>query len=395
MRTVGLGISNVKNPRKAGQEAARKALENLGSGTCQSCLVFSTVGYPQQVLLDAIKSETGPVPMVGCSAAGVIGPGIADESNHSVLVLTLDDDRVRLTTAGHGRITDSSAAASEIAKSFQSAVSSDVRFILLFPDGLHVVADELLSALEEKVGSSLPILGGSAGENWRWRTTYQYHDWEIYRGGVSAAMVSGDFRVTTVASHGCLPVGREIEVTKVERNRVYELDNRPALSVMADYVGDDVWNDFGKVKMHFSLGLQLDKLAAEEYDPLSIRFISKGHLEDKSISLPVRMNKGDRLLITRRDRQKMFQAAQQSIVRMNNDLAGNKPFLVLHFDCAGRGHVMLSEADKLGLIKSFQAGIAPDAPWAGFYAYGEFCPLGSHNHFHNYTAVIAALSSTE
>jgi small ligand-binding sensory domain FIST len=197
--------------------------------------------------------------------------------------------------------------------------------------------------------------------------------------------------VATDVTHGCVPIGTELEITGIEGNRLYELNRRPAMDVMADYVGQDVWSDFGKVAVHFCLGVPMEGCVADEYDPLVIRFVPQSHPEDKSVSLPVIMKKGDRIRMTRRDHKKMFEAAQTGVRRLRQRLAGRKPFLALHFDCAGRGRVVMSEEDKLSLISSLQAGIDPDVPWAGFFSYGEFCPVGGRNVFHNYTAALCLL----
>jgi hypothetical protein len=390
MTGIGLGFSKLKNAAKAGRDAARAALGQL-SGQCHSCLVFATVGYPQQDLLSAIYRELGPVPMVGCSGEGIIGPGIADESNHSVLVLAMSDQRIRLTTAGYPDVSDSRAAAQHIGGVLARAMPDDARFILLFPGGLNLVADELLSELERHLPGSLPCVGGASGENWFRNKTFQYHDWQVYEEGISSALVSGNFKLATTVTHGCLPIGTELEITRVQGNRLYEIDGRPVMDVMAEYVGQDIWSDFGKVAVHFCLGEPLEKEVSEEYDSLIIRFIPKHHPEDKSVSLPVRMREGDRVWMTRRDQDKMFEAAKRGIEKLKAALKGSDPFLGLHFDCAGRGRVVLSEEDKMGLIDAFQKGIAPGTPWAGFYTYGEFCPVAGKNRYHNYTAALALL----
>jgi hypothetical protein len=72
-------------------------------------------------------------------------------------------------------------------------------------------------------------------------------------------------------------------------------------------------------------------------------------------------------------------------------LGGSPPKLVLQFDCAGRGRFVLREQQKLRLLKQLQDEVGADAPWLGFYTYGEIGPVGDHNCFHNYTAVVAAV----
>ena len=78
--------------------------------------------------------------------------------------------------------------------------------------------------------------------------------------------------------------------------------------------------------------------------------------------------------------------------QINQQLGGNQPNLVLHFDCAARGKVMFRDKEKLQLLRQFRQAVGPEAPWAGFYTFGEIGPVGKHNCYHNYTAVVLALS---
>ena len=85
----------------------------------------------------------------------------------------------------------------------------------------------------------------------------------------------------------------------------------------------------------------------------------------------------------------MFAGAEECAGRIRDALSVKKPFMVLHFDCAGRGRIILSEQSKLALIETFQRESSADVPWAGFFTYGEYCPVGARNLFHNFTAVLA------
>lgn len=386
--TIGCGFSFAKDPKRAGQESAHAAMEQLRGTDCHSCLVFSSVGYPVEILMEAIRKEVGNVKMAGCSGEGIIGPGIADESNHSAAVMVIADPLIRLNTFGCPNVGNTSDAVHKIGNEIKGKLARDSRCILLFPCGLNVIADEFISMLEAHLASDIPIIGGLAGDNHIRNKTYQYHDWHIYEDGVSAAILSGDFRLINAVSHGCVPIGTEMEITRANGNRLYEINNRPVIDIMAEYVGEDIRTDFGKLAVHFCIGQEANPEIAQLYDPFIIRFIARQHPEDKSISLPVKMQNGDKIWLTRRDREKMFQGARRSVKQLLEAKGDSSPFMVLHFDCAGRGKIMLSEQDKLSLIESFQKEIAPDTPWIGFFTYGEFCPVGSRNVFHNYTAVI-------
>ncbi|MBN2298878.1 MAG: FIST C-terminal domain-containing protein [Deltaproteobacteria bacterium] len=352
-------------------------------------MVFSTVGYPQKTLLEEIKKEVGDVPMVGCSGSGVIAPSVADESNHCVAVLAMADPRIHLHTSGYPDVTGSSDAGRIVGEALGRNFRDDARCVLLFSCGLDTLVDDLVPEIEKNIGHELPIIGGLAADNLLRDKTYQYHDWEVYEGGISAALMSGDFDLITDVSHGCVPIGLEMEVTKVDANRVYEIDDRPVLDVMIECVGDGIVRDFGKAALHFCIGQQSDPDLIEYYDKYSIRYIAKLYPEDGSISLPVKMKKGDKIWLTRRDRDKMFAACHSSINKLQKKIEEKSPFLVLDINCVGRGKIVLADKEKNDLLSSFQTRLAPGIPWIGFFSYGEFCPVEKRNTFHNYTEVLA------
>jgi small ligand-binding sensory domain FIST len=52
---------------------------------------------------------------------------------------------------------------------------------------------------------------------------------------------------------------------------------------------------------------------------------------------------------------------------------------------------MFREQEKLRNLRQFRQAVGPETPWAGFYSAGEIGPVGEHNCYHNYTAVVLAL----
>ena len=53
---------------------------------------------------------------------------------------------------------------------------------------------------------------------------------------------------------------------------------------------------------------------------------------------------------------------------------------------------MFRDQEKLQILRRFRQAVGPDIPWAGFYTSGEIGPVSKHNCYHNYTAVVLALS---
>jgi small ligand-binding sensory domain FIST len=78
--------------------------------------------------------------------------------------------------------------------------------------------------------------------------------------------------------------------------------------------------------------------------------------------------------------------------QIKQQLGDAQPKLVFQFDCTARGKTMFREKEKLGNLMRLRQSVDPEAPWAGFYTAGEIGPVSKHNCYHNYTAVVLALS---
>jgi small ligand-binding sensory domain FIST len=78
--------------------------------------------------------------------------------------------------------------------------------------------------------------------------------------------------------------------------------------------------------------------------------------------------------------------------QIKEQLGGEKPKLVLQFECLTRGKTMLRDQEKLQILKRFRQAVSPEAPWAGFYTIGEIGPVEEHNNHHLFTSVVLALS---
>jgi hypothetical protein len=78
--------------------------------------------------------------------------------------------------------------------------------------------------------------------------------------------------------------------------------------------------------------------------------------------------------------------------QIKHQLGDTQPKLVFQFDCASRGKMMFRDQERRQLLGEFRQSVGPDAPWVGFYTYGEIGPVATHNLRHIYTAVVLALS---
>jgi hypothetical protein len=387
-------MSHHRNPRAAGQEAAKDALEAAGVEKPDFCFTFATVGYDQGALLQGVREATRHAPLSGCSGAGVIAGGEADESNFAVAVMAVRSDQLRFS---HGIVTglgdDPAQTGRAIAAAVRPELSTDTLALFIFPDGLTVNFDRMVTGLEGELGTDhmLPLLGGTAANNWdASRPTLQYYDDHVVSDGVAWALLSGQARIAWAVNHGCLPIGIGHTVTRSEGNVIHELDGRPTLEILKDYLTDEDLENWEIAAMAFPLGIKAPGYMGD-YDEYLIRVLLRKDDVTGSIAIPTEVSEGTSIRMTRRDYEKMAAGIEQVAGEIHAQLESKPAKLVFQFDCAGRGKVFLREQQKLQLLDTLQGRIGRDVPWLGLHTFGEISPVGGHNCFHNYTVVLVTI----
>jgi small ligand-binding sensory domain FIST len=127
------------------------------------------------------------------------------------------------------------------------------------------------------------------------------------------------------------------------------------------------------------------------YDEYVIRAMIASEGTTGAVTIPTEVSEGTSLWVTRRDYEKLTQGVERVAGEIKAQLGDDPARLVFQFDCAGRGKVFLREQQKLELLETLRGWIGLDAPWLGFYTFGEIAPVGEHNCFHNYTVVLTVI----
>jgi hypothetical protein len=387
---AGVGMSHHRNPREAGREAAEKALEAAAITRPDFVFMFASVGYDQRALLDAVREATGRAPLSGGSGEGIIAGAEADESNFSVAVMAIGSDELRFSNAFATNLKeDSEGAGRTIARALKGKVRTDTLGLIVLADGLTFNFDRFVAGLEGelKLDRLLPIFGGTCADNWQFKRTYQYCDDQITSDGVACALLSGSARVAWSVRHGCVPIGGERKVTRCEGNIIYEIDGKPVLEVLKEYlVGDEIdhWN---KAVVNLCVGFKAPQ-HMKDYDEYLIRFMPARDDKAGSITISTEVTEGTSIWMTRRDHAKIAAGVDRMADEIKAIIGTQRPKMVFQFDCAGRGKVVLRDQQKLELLEALQRKVQPEAPWMGLYTYGEIGPVGERNCFHNYTAVV-------
>src|ERR671916_1262483 len=395
---AGVGMSRHHNPNFAGREAAEQALEKAGVAKADFVLMFGSIGYEQHSLVRAVRETTGGAPLSGCSAEGTINGDDADESNFSVVVTAISSEELRWTNGlATGLEDDSRAVGQRVAQALLPDLSPDSIGLFVFPDGLTDNLGDFFAGLEGylSIDRFLPLWGGGAGNNYYpGEPTYQYCNDEVVSDGVSYALLSGKARASWAMSHSVIPIGGERKVTRGQGNVIYEIDGKPAVEVLKEYLPEGTLvEDRDWFRYAISLALCFRAPSYMEDEEYVVRGVPYVRMADGSIIVQgTEVQEGTSVWFSSRDKEKLVTGLDRMAAHIEDQLGGEKPKLILQFECATRGKMMLRDQEKLHFLRQFRQSVDPDVPWVGYYTWGEIGPVEEHNLRHLYTSVVLALS---
>ena len=194
---------------------------------------------------------------------------------------------------------------------------------------------------------------------------------------LSGVMFAGAVPVATAIAQGCAPLGPIHRVTRADRNVVFELDNRPALTVLFDDLGV---TDLAGLKAQADMlnaALPVEHSDRNEY---LVRNILAVDPDRGLIVLGDVMSNGAPLLFCRRDRA----AAVADMRTMLGDIADRLPGTAraaVYVTCVARGPNLFGEkSEEIALINE----VLGPVPLVGFFANGEIF----NGRLHGYTGVL-------
>ena len=387
----GIGRSNDPDATKAGAEACQEALSQAGN-KANLIMVFSTVAYDQEKMLKGVRSVSKDIPLVGCSDSGEItteGP----VSKH-VAVLALYSDNVKFTIGcGKGADKDSFKTGVMTAKEVKKNAKGDISLFIMLLDGLAENGAAAVRGAQEVFGKNFPIIGGSAGDDFLFKKTYQYYNDQVLTNAMIGIGLSGKFSFGVGVRHGWEPIGLPMKVTKAEGGKIIEINNRPALSIYQDYFGTSaeelIKEPIARMAYTYPLGMNV-----EGSPELLIRDVV---IADKNgvISCAAEIPNNSEVRLMLGDPEKAIQAAKEAAEGDLNQLEGAKPKVVFIFDCMARNKLLGARIGEE--ITAIQEVFGAEVPVIGFYTYGEQAPLGGvlgpkcFSVFHNETMALMAL----
>jgi len=383
-RWFGVGHSNEGDAERAGATATRDA---LGGRRASLLIVFSSDCYDPGALLRGIEAESDGAPLVGCSTAGELSAEGAGDRSVVITAIGGDGFEVR-TAAGLSSSAGLRTAGRNAASCMSELPAGGNRVMVLLSDGRAGDQGEVIRGVHEVVGSGVPLAGGCAGDAVRSEGTFQMHDGEVHRDSVVAAAISSDGPLGLGWSHGWEAVGEPVLITRSEGNRVYEIDDEPALDRYLDKhdAPPEARNDpaaFSAWARLHPLGLGRRRTGQQP-----ARCVNAADFTERSLICTAEIPQGGLAWFMRGDVESVLSSARNACDQALLSLNETAPLGLIAFNCIGRRGILGEDGIRreAGLIDACSA-----APFAGFYTLGEIARTRGVNAVHSQTLVALAL----
>jgi hypothetical protein len=371
---------------RSGEKLGLQLVEELGS-LPDACWIFCARREGLQSFLNGIAKAVKTPYLIGCTTDGEIA-GDGFHQNSAVLA-GLVAPQMGFHLCWEENL---DADGEETGRRLARQMPDGVRFVQIFSDGLTGNGCALLRGLQDELGPTMPISGGTAADGERFQRTHQFAGSRLLTNAAVALGFLGDFHLGLGVNSGWTPVGIGKKVTRAQGHILYELDGEPALEVYRRFLGKHA-ERLPAVGVEYPLALMDGASMCAHQDleyPYLLRATMAVNPEEGSIQFAGEIPQGASVHLTCGDSQSLLEATEAAVHQALAELEGAKPALAFAFCCMARrillGRHTREEAQRIMME------LGP-VPLVGFYTYGEFSPAqqGTPCVLHNETATLAII----
>jgi hypothetical protein len=358
----------------------------LGASLPRVAMLFAGIDHDFAIVLEQINAQWPGIALIGCTTDGEMSSHILFAEDSLALVLLSGDDF-------HAVSGVAKSVSTNVVGSIRTSVNDAVqrlagrggapRLCITMPDGLTVSGSAALDALRAAFGDAVPIFGGTAGDQWRFKGTRQFHGTEVLHDSVPFLLFGEGVVFSCGVDTGWRPIGREGRVTDVDGHVVRAIDGRPATEFYREFLGNADITQLTEYPL---------AVAADDGRGASSYYLRAPGRTDEAggcIHFLGDVPDGARVHITTTNRDQILAATRSSFQQALDDFpkdfgGGGQPALALCISCAGRKQILGSRTQEEARIVNELLG---NVPAVGFYGYGEIARLEKDgiSHYHNET----------
>jgi hypothetical protein len=380
--TVAIAHSIEIDSADAVAEVLDQCRKQLGDLKPQAGVLFAGIDHDFAAVLKSIFGVYPEMELIGCTTDGELSSVHGYTEDSIALMAFCSDELIFKAGVADNISQDTVEAARKAVDSVVSDMRQEPTLCITTPTGLTASGDNMVEGLRLSLGDSFPVFGGKAGDHWRFESTYQFYKDAVLTDALPFLLIAGPLLYSFGVETGWIPIGSKERVTKSDKNGVvYRIGDDTALNFYKHYLGEDIFRGESGAIAEYPLAVYEDD--GESFYLRSAIFLDR---QTGSLTFVGNVPEGSTVQIAHSTRDKIVEAAEQSIRASVKGYPGTEPLAALCFSCGSRKQVLGTrvEEEYFAFKNSF-----PDLPVAGFYTYGEIGPLMRDRpaRFHNETFV--------
>ncbi|MBN4080400.1 FIST C-terminal domain-containing protein [Beggiatoa alba] len=239
---------------------------------------------------------------------------------------------------------------------------NQVQFAIVHGDPRNPMLTEQIETLAETLEPGYLVGGLTSANNY----FYQYAN-GITEGGLSGVIFKHTDKIMTGLSQGCTPISKIFTLTKCEHHMAISIDNRPALDVFKENIGEILARDINRAAGYIFAGFPVPGSDTGDY---LVRNIIGLDPHNHYIAIADDLKPNSPIMFCKRDSQTAIDDLKRMLTLLKQRLEESKKPAkgALFVSCIGRGQHMFGDVSN---EMKYITEILGDIPTIGFYANGE------------------------
>lgn len=320
-----------------------------------------------QSVLNTIHEQLPESVLIGATTAGEIMDGTMSSGQIVIAFSEFEATDVSTYYFDHLSFERGVEAAKEI-------LNDRTKLCIALSEGITGDAESFLNGFSA-VRNDVLLAGGNAGDDLTFHNTRIMKETTLYRSGIVIAVLDSDvLEVNNSYSLHWSAIGKEMTVTKADKNVIYEIDGRKVEELYTYYLGAETVARIPASAIEFPLikiedGVQIARsIIAQNSDG---GFVYAGHFHN-----------GEKVRFAIGNIEDILNKASE----IQKEVAASVPEATFVYSCSVRKLFIKEQLNyEFGLINDV-------APTAGFFTYGEFFHSPHGNQLLNITTTTVSLS---
>ncbi len=401
---IGTGYSEQSDSTKAGAQIVTDALENGQIKNPRLALLFATNRHDEKQLYDGARDVLGE----NCQIYGGQSVGIITNEELSYdgfeagcVVFGGEDFSVDVSIAT-GLSTSEIDTGEKLGSTMAGWNTEDVQNLLLLYDSVNRdegffqlnMATPLLEGIRKSFKMPAETAGFGMSGDMKGTPGKQILNGEITSQSVLGLSFHKPLQMHTKVMHGCVPGGAYHTITKSEGPVIYEIDDKPALEVIADLLDQDMeenWRDYSFfITLGMNRGGKYDDFKEENYVN---RLCLKADRKNKALVMfEPDLEPGTEVQLMRRTLN--FEYVTTRSMDLMEQVKPRKPVFAFYIDCAGRA-AAYSGMDEEEAARVMMVVHEMEIPLLGVYTGVEIASIRDRVEPLDWTGVLCVFSIPE